>query len=136
MSNIVKVNMINDIPMIDIYLWDKKKSVYRNMLVVLDTGASVTTLSKDILFALGYDVDAKLKSRITTASGVEYVSEVIAEKIKIGNIEFPNVKIYGHTFPQESFSIGVIGMNILKCFDIHLLFSKNEIVFESIKDSI
>ena len=130
MNNRVKVNMLSDIPMLDVYLWDIEKSVYRHMLAVLDTGASVTTLSKDFLYELGYTVDTKTKSRITTASGVEYVSEINAPKIKIGNVELFDVKIYGHTFPQESFTSGVIGMNILKQFDIHLLFSKNEIIFE------
>ena len=131
MNNIVKINMYNDIPMIDIYLWDVNKRIYRNMLVVLDTGASVTTLSKDILYTLGYEVGSKKKTRVTTASGVEYVAEIIAEKVRIGSMELENVKLYGHTFPQESFAVGVVGMNVLKYFDIHLLFSKNEIIFDS-----
>lgn len=29
-----------------------------------------------------------------------------------------------HTFPEESFSLGVIGMNVIDKFDIEMLFSK------------
>lgn len=46
------------------------------MMVVFDTGASVTTISKDILYQLGYDVSECEKARITTASGVAYVDVV------------------------------------------------------------
>jgi predicted aspartyl protease len=77
-------------------------------------------------------VDTNKKSRITTASGVEYVAEITAEKIKIGNIELSDIRIHGHTFPQESFATGVVGMNVLKLFDLWLLFSKNEIIFKDI----
>ena len=39
-------------------------------------------------------------------------------------IEINNVLVYAHTFPQESFASGVLGLNVLSKFDVNLLFSK------------
>ena len=127
----IKLTMYNDIPIVDVYLWSKKQNIYKNILAVIDTGASVTTLSKDILFMLGYDVTNAVQSRIITASGIEYVSEVKLEKLQLGKIELFDIKVYAYTFPQETFSTGVIGMNILKDFDLYLLFSRNELILKN-----
>ncbi len=124
------LNLYSGLPMIDLKLWNKTDQIYQSMLVTVDTGASVTTLSKDILHALGYEFANDKKVRITTASGVEYVDSICMEKIKIGKHELTDIEVYGHTFPQESFSSGVIGINILRLFDVTLAFSRDEIIFE------
>ena len=61
---------------------------------------------------------------MTTASGVEYVDEMTVDKIKIASYELFDVNVYAHTFPQESFSNGVVGINVLSRFDLNLLFSR------------
>ena len=105
-------------------LWSKRKQKYVNGLFTFDTGASVTTVSADILFNLGYNVSDGNIEQITTASSLEYVREVIVDKIRLGQCELEDVKVYAHTFPAEGFSTGVIGLNVLSQFDINLLFSK------------
>jgi len=52
----------------------------------------------------------------------------VLEKIKLGNMELKNIPVYAHTFPQESFSTGVLGLNVLQDFDIQLLFSRQQII--------
>jgi predicted aspartyl protease len=71
-----------------------------------------------------YAPEPEPKTTITTASGIEHVSRFVLESIKIGEIELQNISAYAHKFPEESFSIGVIGLNVLQQFDIELLFSK------------
>jgi predicted aspartyl protease len=122
------IDMTSGIPMVNIKIWNRKKALYRSMLATLDTGATVTTLSKDILHLLGYDGKSKEKKRITTASGIEYVDEVIVDKIMFSSFELHEVIVYAHTFPQESFaSGGVIGINVLSQFDLHISF-KNKVL--------
>jgi len=120
------IDLTSGIPMVDVKLWSRLKGMYRSMLMTIDTGATVTTLSKDVLYLLGYDKPDKTKEkkRVTTASGVEYVDEMTVDKIKLAGFELLDVNVYAHTFPQESFSNGVIGINILSRFDLYLLFSK------------
>ena len=117
--------MSSGLLMIDIKLWNNAINAYSALPIVLDTGASITTISTDILFYAGYDVTSCPTRRVTTASGVEYVREVILDKIKLDNYEIKNVRVYAHTFPQESFSTGVLGLNVLSLFDVNLMFSKN-----------
>ena len=127
----LKMNILpGNLLMVTVELWDMVDKEYRSMDMTLDTGASVTTLSKDILYRLGYDFENRNKHRITTASGVEYVNELELEKIQLGEFELNNVEVYAHTFPEESFSLGVLGINVLSQFDIELLFSKKEVIFK------
>ena len=107
-----------------VVLWNRAKNKYSTMSIVVDTGASVTTISKDILFRAGYDVMAGVSKRITTASGIEYVKELVIDRIRLDQYEINNVLVYAHTFPQESFASGVLGLNVLSMFDVNLLFSK------------
>ena len=127
MSIALDMSYISDLVMVDIGLWNKKTTNYNHMLITVDTGASITTISKDILHTLGYNSSTGKKSRIITASSVEFVNEVTLEKIRLGNIVLENIKVYAHTFPESSFSMGVLGLNVLKQFDVYFHFSKNEL---------
>jgi clan AA aspartic protease (TIGR02281 family) len=123
------MNFLPELIMIDVRLWNRNTNDYSKMMITLDTGASVTTISTDLLHSIGYDTTGGKECRIITASGVEYVKSVYLDKIKIGSFEIENVIAYAHTFPESSFSLGVLGLNVLRQFDINLLFSKNEIEF-------
>ena len=118
----ITIDMTSSIPMVDIKLWSRAKNIYRTASLVLDTGAAVTTLSKDILYILGYDVSSKEKKRIITASGIEYVDEITLDKVELAGYELTNITAYAHTFPQESFSDGVIGVNVLSNFEVFISF--------------
>ena len=120
----ISIDMSGSIPIIDVKMWSRVKNTYRTASLFLDTGAAVTTISKDILHILGYDTQSKEKRRITTASGIEYVDEVFIERLMIAGYELKNVKVYAHTFPQESFSDGVIGINVLSKFDMFISFPR------------
>lgn len=126
----MKIESMGNMIMLDLELWSKNVNRFRNMMVVFDTGASVTTISKDILYLLGYDVSNCEKVRITTASGVAYVDVVKIEKIKIGQFVLEDVEVYAHTFPEESFSVGVIGLNIISNYRVTLDFELRKIIFE------
>lgn len=69
---------------------------------------------------------------LTNSSGIAYLDIVTLKTVKINDIELKNVKVHAHTFPEESFSVGVIGMTIINQFDVEILFSKRLINFISI----
>lgn len=130
----VKMDLYGGGLFIPIRLWSKAENRYRWVSLTFDTGASVTTISPEIFHELGYEPIEEPKTTITTASGVEHVSRFIFKSIKIGDIELQHVDAYSHKFPEESFSIGVVGLNILSKFDIELLFSKNIINLTTIRE--
>ena len=119
----VKMDMFGGALQIGVRLWSKAQRKYRWTYLTLDTGASVTVVSPEILYQLGYDPLSD-KATMTTASGVERVRRFKLEKMVIGDIEIDDVEVYAHKFPEECFSIGVVGLNVLRLFDIELLFSK------------
>ncbi|MDP4183459.1 MAG: hypothetical protein Q8942_20520 [Bacillota bacterium] len=73
------------------------------------------------------------KTRIVTASGVEYVEPITLKKFKIGNFVLEDLQVYAHTFPEASFSLGVLGLNVIKQFDTSILFSKGEMILSKIE---
>jgi predicted aspartyl protease len=105
---------------VDLRLWNQRKKGYSSISVVIDTGAATTTISDDILFRAGYDVAGGVTKRIITASSVEYVHEITIPRMMLGDLQLSDVNVYAHTFPQESLLTGVIGLDILRDFDIHI----------------
>lgn len=126
MKTVLDMSFLSELIMVDINLWNKAINDYSHMLITVDTGASVTTISTDILHTLGYDTSIGKETRIITASSVEYVKSVTIDKMRLGRIELDSIEVYAHTFPESSFSLGVLGLNVLRKFDISLLFSKKE----------
>ena len=127
MKTVLDMSFSSELIMVNIGLWNKVINSYSHMLITIDTGASVTTISTDMLHKLGYNITSGKEKRVITASSVEYVRPVIVEKIRIGGIVLDNIEVYAHTFPESSFSLGVLGLNVLRNFDVSLLFSKKEI---------
>ena len=116
----IPIDMTRFIPVVDIKLWSRTLKMYQTASLVLDTGAAVTTLSKDIFDFLGYNVASGGKKRVTTASGIEYMNDVTLDKIMFAGFELTNITAYAHVFPQNSFIDGVIGINILSNFDMFI----------------
>ena len=121
---LLQMDLFSGLIMSDIEIWNKQKSDYNLLSIAIDTGASVSTISRNILYRAGYDVFNGKKNSIITASGVESVTEVTVDRIKLDSFEVVNVLVYAYDFPQESFASGVLGLNVLSMFDVNLLFSK------------
>jgi len=134
MKTVLAMNLLAKLIMVDVSVWDRSENKYRDLLITVDTGASVTTISTDILHTLGYDTTQGNEQKIITASSVEFVKETTIDKIKLGDFELENVQVYAHTFPESSFSLGLIGLNVLKEFDVNFLFSNKTIELTPIDD--
>lgn len=73
----IKFNTSGNLITLNINLWSRRTQRFENMLITFDTGASTTVISKDILYVLGYEFENPDKTKIITASGVEFVDSVI-----------------------------------------------------------
>ena len=68
--NAIKLKIdLSTVLMTDIKLWDKAKKGYCSLYIAVDTGASITTISKEILHHAGYDISTGDIRKFTTASG-------------------------------------------------------------------
>jgi clan AA aspartic protease (TIGR02281 family) len=107
-----------------------KNMKFALMSVAVDTGASVTMLSDQILSRLGYTKNTSYGT-ITTASGSEQVFKHVIPKIRLGEVELTEVEVYAHNFPYESSVDGVLGMNVLAKFNFTVNFDKNLLILSS-----
>ena len=133
-ETVIAMQTFSNLLMIEIELWNTVENIYKPLFLTFDTGASVTTISTEILCQLGYEPNDKGNVMITTASDVVRVAQYKMDKMKIGDIEIMDIDVYAHKFPEECFSLGVIGLNVLRYFDIELLFSKKLIKLKRIFD--
>jgi len=120
----LKMDRFGSAILVDTEIWSKKDECFLPVSLIFDTGAAKTTIATDILVDLGYDVTEGKTKRIITASSVEYVKEIQIDRIRLAQYETEPASVYSHLFPAETYTSGVIGLDILSRFDIHLLFSK------------
>ena len=98
----------------------------------VDTGADFTTLSKEVLFSLGYDYDWIKKHAIT---GKQYdISTAAGDVETVGLVQMPLINILGYEAKNWPFRVimgedrnfrNLLGRDLLAGFDYYFLNSKN-----------
>ena len=120
---------INDLMYADILFWNIPQSKYQNILVMIDTGAKITTFSDSALKRLGYSTNNK-PITVRTGGGETTASEVTIPKIKICDVELTDVIAHSNGF-LDSYKIdGILGMNVLRQFNFSVDFNENVITFD------
>ncbi|MCL2168470.1 MAG: retroviral-like aspartic protease family protein [Defluviitaleaceae bacterium] len=109
---------------VSVWLWSVTENRYLPISLMFDTGASFTTISPELLDELGYKPAFSQKIQVRTASKIEQMSRYKMDSIKLGNVALHDIEVRSHKFPETSFSSGVVGLNVLRHFDIEMLFSK------------
>lgn len=95
--------------------------------LVLDTGASCTMINPDSLVHIGCKVTSSHKQKISTASGIEYVPLTTLLELKALGHSVKNLDVYIHDLPPTIPAEGLLGLNFLKHFNVHLNFLNNHI---------
>ena len=87
----------------------------RSTRLALDTGASSTLISKEMLVAVGYDPDSFPRSvNFTTGSGVESASRVPLDKPSaLGQVR-QSFTVIAHTLPPSAGIDGVLGLDFMR----------------------
>lgn len=114
------------------HLWSPAHKSYKHTFLTFDTGASVTAMAPESLEILGYSPIKVNEQSLVTASGIEKTSIYLVERIKVGGIELFDVEFHSVNFPNEGFSTGVLGLNVLRAFDMQMLFSEKLIKLQKI----
>jgi len=91
---------------------------YDDVTLLIDTGASITTLSKDAFLALNSQRDAvKLGNRLfQTANGTNKGTVYSMPQLTIGSYQLQNVKVAVLDFSLSQGIHGLLGMNVLGQF--------------------
>ena len=124
----LKMERIGSLFYIKVGFYTLKTQKYDECWIGLDTGAETTTLARDLLYNLEYNVSDFPLTSVSTATQREYANKLNLEKLKLGDIELNNIEVNALDF-ENSFIVGVLGLNVLTKFDVNFLFSQNIIEF-------
>lgn len=93
--------------------------------MALDTGATRTLIPFESAILIGYNpATSKRNIEIATASGTVLTPVITIKSMRCWGNEVKNVDVVCHDLPQETPVRGLLGLNFLKHFDLHLLFKQ------------
>ena len=95
--------------------------------MIFDTGASFTMIHPDVLVRIGCEPTTLKKQKITTASGIEFVSFITIPEIRVLGERATNLEISVHDLPSNLPAEGLLGLNFLRNFNLHLNFLDNQL---------
>src|SRR3989338_4284936 len=111
--------------LIEVSLISKSRKIIP-LKMVLDTGATITTIPIEAAIAIGCDpTKSKRRIEMITASGIEYAPVVTIPKVEMFGFGVKNVDVVCHNLPHQSIASGLLGLNALKNFNILIAFLKN-----------
>lgn len=101
-------------------------NTFRNVFVVLDTGASTTMIPTQVAADLGYDI-SNPNQQIVTASGIVLAKRITVRKLTAIGETVENIDVVCHDLPEGSIIEGLLGLNFLRHFDVNISFSTGTI---------
>lgn len=123
--NVTAVKVKNDSICIPVTLQYKKNTV--NNVLILDTGATTTSISPNIAQKLGIDFSEAKEATTKLADGRTRKAYIIKiDRINVGSREIQNLEIL-ITPREDNEETGLLGMNFLKEFP-HIIDTKNETI--------
>lgn len=106
-------NSNHGLVILQVRLWAPRGDII--LRLALDTGATYSLISRDILTRVGYEPDSfATRVRITTASGVENVPQIIIEKLEALGQQRSRFPIICHNLPTTANLDGLLGLDFFR----------------------
>jgi predicted aspartyl protease len=129
MAKVYPINLIraDDVILIDVLFQ------HHDALLVLDTGATNTIIDLNSLLIAGYEfnIENSSKKKFETANGVIEATSIMIDVLTVFDKQFYNIEIYTLDFIDAGIISGyegVLGLDILKNFNIQLNFLNKEMI--------
>lgn len=107
---------------------DINADIFRDVIVALDTGATITIIPTEIAVALGYDpANSSRQMQLLTASGTASAKFITVRKLTAAGETIEDVDVLCHDLPGNSGIKGLLGLNFLKHFELNISFSTGTI---------
>lgn len=92
-----------------------------SLLLALDTGASSTSINRERLLSLGYDLSANAESsRIVTGSRVEFAPEITIAKFSALRQQRQEFSVLAFDLPEEAGVDGVLGLDFFRGLNLNI----------------
>jgi predicted aspartyl protease len=109
---------------------------YRELLLVIDTGAAATSIEPVILEGLGYSSrDAIARTRIATPAGVQHGALFRVHRFSALGSDLPNFVVQALALADEYGVDGLLGMNFLERFNFMVRPVEQQIHLEPVESS-
>jgi clan AA aspartic protease (TIGR02281 family) len=97
--------------------------------LIVDTGATFTTISEDLAFDAGIQTDsAHPRINLFTAGGKVQAEMAVARRIRVGNTGRDDVRVVVHTIPNLPDGIdGLLGLSFFDRFMVRLDHSNKQL---------
>ena len=113
---------------VNIEIWDKNQKRFRETEALFDTGAHTTHVDTYALKRLGYDLDNTEKGYISTVGNRNIqINNTVIDNIKIGDLELGSALVNFSELSDINAPAVILGMNIIKEFNVKLDFENNVI---------
>ena len=124
----IRLQPVSNFILIPIKMMGIDGNSFRDIEVALDTGATTTSIPIYVASTLGYNIsEAKRIEPVVTGSGVEEVPIIEIKALTAMGQTIENIEVMCHDLPPEAPVEGVLGLNFLMNFDVHISFSKGTI---------
>ncbi|MEB3286457.1 MAG: TIGR02281 family clan AA aspartic protease [Vampirovibrionales bacterium] len=97
---------------------------------ILDTGATYTSISRELAQGLGLDTTNGEKVHITTANGRIDVPKVVIDHLRIDGVEAEQVQATVIDVRPDSTFSGLLGLSFIRQFKMTIDPTQNQLVFE------
>ncbi|MXY28031.1 hypothetical protein F4Y59_07720 [Candidatus Poribacteria bacterium] len=98
----------------------------RDILVALDTGASISIIPTEVATDLGSDL-SNPNEQMMTANGIVLANRITVPKLTAIGETVGNIDVVCHDLPDGSIIEGLLGLNFLRHFDVNISFSTGTI---------
>ena len=119
-------NPIDELIVLRLTVGGVDANTFRNVFVVLDTGASTTMIPTKVAADLGYDI-SNPNQQIITASGIVLAKRITVRKLTAIGETLENIDVVCHDLPEGSIIEGLLGLNFLRHFNVNISFSTGTI---------
>jgi len=100
--------------------------------MALDTGATLTVIPLETAQAIGYDpAQAMKRMEMVTASGLELAPQLTVRIARCLGQTVRHLDVLCHDLPAQSPVKGLLGLNFLRHFNVHLNFLHKRLEFRS-----
>lgn len=96
--------------------------------LILDTGASSSTLNINVLRSAGYEPDASTDfARLVTGSGVDIVPRLVVTRLSALGRHTIGLRVSAHDLPQASTADGLLGLDFFRGLALTIDFRAGQI---------
>ncbi|MCB4757316.1 MAG: retropepsin-like domain-containing protein [Elusimicrobia bacterium] len=93
------------------------------LTTALDTGATFTMVPNEAFLRIGINpINSKRRVRVTTGSSIVFARILTVPSFRALGHELKNFDVVCYDIPSESSIEGLIGLNFLRHFNVHLNF--------------